>query len=113
MIDVDKIHRVLANPVRRDILRWLKDPAAHFPGSPFLHLHTDGVPIGTIHARIDLSQSTVSAHIAALTQAGLLKMHRVGQWVLVTRDEETIRRFVAALTEELTEELSANVAPAR
>jgi DNA-binding transcriptional ArsR family regulator len=99
MIDIDKIHKVLANPVRRDILRWLKNPAINFPDNR--PLHPDGVSIGTIHARINLSQSTVSAHLATLMQAGLLKMHRVGQWVFVSRDEQTIRLFVAALTEEL------------
>jgi DNA-binding transcriptional ArsR family regulator len=99
MIDVDKIHKVLAHPTRRDILRWLKNPALHFPDNR--SLQGDGVSIGTIHARTNLSQSTVSAHLATLTQAGLLKMQRVGQWVFVSRDEQTIRLFVTHLTNDL------------
>ncbi|OXC91760.1 transcriptional regulator, partial [Achromobacter sp. KAs 3-5] len=30
MIDADAILKALANPVRRDILTWLKTPHAHF-----------------------------------------------------------------------------------
>jgi DNA-binding transcriptional ArsR family regulator len=99
MIDADKIHKVLAHPLRREILMWLKSPGLHFPENR--SHHPDSVSIGTIHARTKLSQSTVSAHLAMLTQAGLLRMHRVGQWVYVSRDEETIRRFVAQLANEL------------
>ena len=100
MIDADKIHRVLASQVRRDILKWLKDPVAHFPGSEIVC--SSGVPIGMIQARTGLSQSTVSAHLSALTGAGLLKAHRVGQWSFISRNDETIRRFVAYLTENLS-----------
>jgi DNA-binding transcriptional ArsR family regulator len=99
MINADKIHRVLANPVRRDILRWLKNPAAHFPDSS--PLCPDGVSIGMIHARTNLSQSTVSAHLSTLLQAGLLEMRRVGQWVFVSRNEPNIRLFIDHLTEDL------------
>jgi DNA-binding transcriptional ArsR family regulator len=99
MIDVDKIHKVLAHPLRREILRWLKSPGLHFPENR--SHHPESVSIGSIHARTKLSQSTVSAHLAMLTQAGLLKMQRVGQWVYVSRDEETIRLFVAHLAEDL------------
>lgn len=27
----NEIHRALANPVRRDVLIWLKNPATYFP----------------------------------------------------------------------------------
>src|SRR4051812_36901708 len=29
-MDVDAIHKALANPTRRQILAWLKEPSAHF-----------------------------------------------------------------------------------
>ena len=29
-MDIDAIHKSLANPVRRQILQWLKEPAEHF-----------------------------------------------------------------------------------
>jgi len=29
-MDIDAIHKALANPVRRQILQWLKEPQQHF-----------------------------------------------------------------------------------
>ena len=36
-MDLDEVIKALAHPVRRDILRWLKEPEAHFvqPDHPF------------------------------------------------------------------------------
>lgn len=91
MIDADLIHRALANPLRRDILAWLKAPGEAFPQG-----HVDfgrGVPVNTILARTGLSQSTVSVHVAVLVQAKLLRSTRVGQWTFLSRDEDAIRAF--------------------
>src|SRR6516225_5263691 len=30
-MDIDAIHKALANPLRREILEWLKEPERHFP----------------------------------------------------------------------------------
>jgi transcriptional regulator, ArsR family len=47
--EVDTIIKALANPARRDILSWLKNPALEFPEqtSPY----TDGVCVGQIYLR--------------------------------------------------------------
>jgi DNA-binding transcriptional ArsR family regulator len=91
MIDANLIHRALANPLRREILSWLKAPAEAFPAgyADFGH----GVPVNAIHSRSGLSQSTVSAHVAVLIEAKLLVSTRVGQWVFLSRNEETISAF--------------------
>ena len=91
-MDVDAIHKALANPVRRDILNWLREPQAHFS-------HQDvpfdiGVCAGLIDSRCGLSQSTVSAHLATLEKAGLVSKRRVGQWIFFKRNEETIQAFL-------------------
>jgi DNA-binding transcriptional ArsR family regulator len=91
MIDANRIHRALANPLRRDILAWLKNPRATFPKA-----HIDvghGVPVNVIQALSGLSQASVSAHVAVLVEAKLLIAARVGQWVFLSRNEETIRAF--------------------
>jgi len=91
MVDANLIHKALANPLRRDILTWLKAPAEAFPQG-----HVDfghGVPVGAIQTRSGLSQSTVSAHVAVLVEAGLLVSTRVGQWIFLARNEDVIRRF--------------------
>jgi ArsR family transcriptional regulator len=91
-IDIDAIHKALANPVRREILCWLKDPEKHF-GSQELPL-SHGVCAGRIDMRCGLSQSTVSAHLAVLQRAGLVTSKRVGQWVFFKRNEAVIQAFL-------------------
>jgi ArsR family transcriptional regulator len=91
-IDIDAIHKALANPVRREILGWLKTPEAYFAMQEYpLDL---GVCAGLIDQRTGLSQSTVSAHLATLQRAGLVTSRRVGQWVFFKRDQKTINAFL-------------------
>jgi ArsR family transcriptional regulator len=91
MVDENLIHKALANPFRREVLRWLKTPGEHFANGHF-DLER-GVPSNAIIARSGLSQSTVSAHMAALVEARLLVSTRVGQWMVLSRNEEVIRAF--------------------
>lgn len=91
-MDIDAIHKALANPTRRQILAWLKDPEHFFPEQ--VHPFSHGVCAGQIDARVGLSQSTVSAHLAILLKAGLISSHRVGQWNYFKRNEATIQAFI-------------------
>ena len=91
MIDANLIHKALANPLRRDILAWLKVPVDAFPQG-YVDLGR-GMPAQAIQARSGLSQSTVSAHLAVLVEAGLLVATRIGQWMFLSRNEELIRTF--------------------
>lgn len=97
-MDPDDILKVLAHPVRRQMLNWLKDPQAHFVEQelPFEY----GVCASKFE-RCGLSQSTVSTHLAALQRAGLVTTRRVGQWVFYKRNEDTIATFLTHLTTEL------------
>lgn len=98
-VDVDAIHKALANPIRRNILAWLRTPDAYFAEQEYpLDL---GVCAGLIDARAGLSQSTVSAHLATLQRAGLLTSRRIGQWVFFKRNEETIAAFLEHVHREL------------
>lgn len=98
-IDIDAIHKALANPVRREILGWLKEPETHFPEQE--HPLDFGVCAGQIDKRSGLSQSTVSAHLATLQAAGLITPRRVGQWIFFKRNEETIQAFLHAINGDL------------
>ena len=98
-MQIDAIHKALANPVRREILQWLKDPHAHFAHQE--HTLDIGVCAGLIDARTGLSQSTVSAHLATLQRAGLVTSRRVGQWIFYKRDEETIKAFLDHMNQGL------------
>lgn len=95
-IDRDAILRALAHPVRRDMLSWLKEPAAHFAGQA--HPLDMGVCAGSFE-RCGLSQSTVSAHLSALAAARLVTTRRVGQWVFYARNEATITAFRQSLSD--------------
>lgn len=91
-IDIDAIHKALANPVRRQILSWLKEPDAWF--SDQLHPLTFGVCASLIDKQTGLSQSTVSGHLAILQKAGLVTVQRVGQWNFFKRNEAVIQQFI-------------------
>ncbi|MGF6810708.1 DNA-binding transcriptional ArsR family regulator [Paraburkholderia sp. Clong3] len=97
--DFDAIHKALANPVRREILGWLREPYAHFADQELPLDH--GVCAGKIDSRCGLSQSTVSAHLAALQRAGLVTSKRVGQWVFFKRNEPVIQAFLEYMNAKL------------
>lgn len=98
-IDIDAIYKALANPVRREILASLREPQVHFGDQEFPLDH--GVCAGKIDAHCELSQSTVSAHLAALQKAGLVTSKRVGQWVFFKRNEPVIEAFLAHVSKQL------------
>ncbi|MES2317439.1 MAG: helix-turn-helix transcriptional regulator [Pseudomonadota bacterium] len=98
-MQIDAIHKALANPVRRDILHWLKEPQVHFAHQQ--HPLELGVCAGLIDARSGLSQSTVSAHLATLQRAGLVHSQRVGQWIYYKRNEDTIQAFLDHMNQGL------------
>ncbi|MCD2516436.1 ArsR family transcriptional regulator [Massilia sp. G4R7] len=98
-MDIDAIHKALANPVRRQILHWLKDPQQYFADQE--HPLDLGVCCGLIDKRTGLSQSTVSAHLSTLHKAGLVTGKRVGQFIFFQRNEEVIQAFLDQLNDGL------------
>jgi DNA-binding transcriptional ArsR family regulator len=98
-MDIDVIHKALANPVRRQILEWLKTPDEYFSQQD--HPLDIGVCAGLINQRTGMSQSTVSAHLAALQSAELVTSKRVGQWIFFKRNEETIAAFIKHMNSNL------------
>jgi len=98
-MNIDGILKALANPARREILAWLKEPEKHFAAQT--HPLKDGVCMGRIFERSDLSQSTVSTHLATLQRAGLVSATREGQWIFYKRNEKTIKEFLSHLKNEL------------
>jgi ArsR family transcriptional regulator len=95
----DNALKALANPVRRKILAALKEPAQNFPGQDYPYEF--GVCAGKIEASCGLSQSTVSAHLAVMHQAGLLNTKKIGQWVFYTRNEAAIAMFLGQMKDLL------------
>jgi ArsR family transcriptional regulator len=97
-----EVFKALANPVRLQVLRWLREPERHFPVEQAIaDPHEVGVCVSHIQAKTGLAQSTVSAYMASLERAGLVRSTRVGKWTHYRRDEERIARLVEALGRSL------------
>jgi DNA-binding transcriptional ArsR family regulator len=101
-VDLLEAFKALANPVRLQVLQWLRDPEAHFPvAEGIADPHEVGVCVSHIQAKTGLAQSTVSAYMAALERAGLVRSTRVGKWTHYRRDEDRISQLVDALGRSL------------
>ncbi|MFF7360377.1 metalloregulator ArsR/SmtB family transcription factor [Streptomyces sp. NPDC008125] len=87
--------KALANPVRLQVLQWLRTPEEHFP------VNEVGVCVSHIQAKTGLAQSTVSAYMAVLERAGLVRSARVGKWTHYRRDEERIARLIEQLRQNI------------
>jgi len=99
-MNIETILAALNNPVRRNIITWLKDPSSFPPPLPE-HSLAIGVCIGHIQERAGLSQSTISSYMSKLKQAGLVNSERHGQWTFYYRNEEAIAAFVVSMEAEL------------
>jgi DNA-binding transcriptional ArsR family regulator len=101
-VELVEVFKALANPVRLQVLRWLRDPEGHFPvAEGIADPHEVGVCVSHIQAKTGLAQSTVSAYMASLERAGLVRSTRVGKWTHYRRDEERIAALVDVLGRSL------------
>nr|WP_296537672.1 metalloregulator ArsR/SmtB family transcription factor [uncultured Actinomyces sp.] len=83
--------KVLAHPVRLQILQWLRDPRAEFPIERGIADPDEyGVCIKQITDKVGLAQSTVSAFMRALEREGLVTSTRIGKWTHYKRNEKRI-----------------------
>ncbi|MEP4709559.1 metalloregulator ArsR/SmtB family transcription factor [Pseudophaeobacter sp.] len=99
-MDIDRTLSALNNPVRRQILAWLKD-RSNFPPALPEHADLSGVCVGYIQERANLSQSTISTYMRLLKDAELVTSERHGQWTFYRRDEDAIAAALKILAEEL------------
>ncbi|MBT8163746.1 MULTISPECIES: helix-turn-helix transcriptional regulator [Arthrobacter] len=85
--------KALANPVRLQIMDWLRDPVSEFADyDPIADRIEVGVCVSHIQAKIGLAQSTVSSYMSTLERAGLVQSTRVGKWTHYKRNEMLLRR---------------------
>jgi DNA-binding transcriptional ArsR family regulator len=99
--DVESVLRALASERRLLILKWLKNPKAHFRAQVDGDLVNDGVCGMLIAEKLGVSQPTVSEHLRVLSQAGLLSSRRVKQWTFYKRDEARISGFKRAIVAKI------------
>jgi DNA-binding transcriptional ArsR family regulator len=92
---LDSMLHAIADPTRRRILGALKQRGAVPPGK------YNGLCAGDIEQRVQLSQPTISYHMAILTKAGLVEAVKQGQWRWYRRNEKALRRLVKGLRAQL------------
>jgi DNA-binding transcriptional ArsR family regulator len=85
--------KALANPIRLQIMEWLRDPEAEFAEyEPIADRTKVGVCVSHIQGKSGLAQSTISSYMATLERAGLVSSTRVGKWTHYKRNEALLRR---------------------
>lgn len=97
----DRQLKAIANPQRRQVLEWLRDPTAHFAPQIDGDLVEDGVCAVRIEEKLGLAQPTTAQHLRVLVDAGLLVPKRIKQWTFYRRDEESLAALRSALAARL------------
>ncbi|HEY1657803.1 MAG TPA: metalloregulator ArsR/SmtB family transcription factor [Candidatus Sulfotelmatobacter sp.] len=92
---LDVTLQAIADPTRRRILVVLK---RRDRGSAE---NNTGMCAGDIEECVQLSQPTISHHMAILTKAGLVDATKQGQWRWYRRNERALRRLVKSLRAQL------------
>lgn len=92
---LDHMLHAIADPTRRRILGTLKQRGTNLAGK------YTGLCGSDIEERMNLSQSTISHHMAILTKAGLVDAVKQGQWRWYRRNEKALRRLVKSLRVQL------------
>lgn len=89
-INLNDILKALSNPIRLDIMHWLKNPRQHFPPQD-IDPELVGISVSAIQAKAGLSQSTISSYLALLSRAQLVIAHRQSGWTYYRHNENTIQ----------------------
>ncbi|WP_431805318.1 ArsR/SmtB family transcription factor [Microbacterium sp. bgisy203] len=98
-VDAIDAFKALSNPIRLQILTWLRDPRGNFPVEQGIADPDEyGVCITQIRDRTGLAQSTVSSYMATLERAGLVTSTRVGKWTHYRRNEDRLAELGALFT---------------
>lgn len=91
--------KALANPVRLQIVEWLRHPESEFVDyEPIADRAEVGVCVSHLQAKSGLAQSTISSYMSTLERAGIVRSTRVGKWTHYRRDEGQLARLAAALS---------------
>jgi DNA-binding transcriptional ArsR family regulator len=98
---LDRALHAIADPTRRRILRALKEGMAAAKAAGKGAGTRACLCAGEIEQRVQLSQPTISHHMAILTKAGLVEATKQGQWRWYRRNEKAIRQMVKRLRGKL------------
>ena len=94
------LFKALSNKTRLQMLEWLKEPELNFPDQKE-YGYDQGVCVGQLQAKANLTQSTISEYLSILQRAGFVKATRKGQWTYYKRDEAAFERLGELITNTL------------
>ena len=97
---LDRALHAIADPTRRRILQALRERGA-CTITGYSSVKSVGLCAGDIEERIELSQPTISHHMAVLTKAGLVDAMKHGQWRWYRPNEKAVRHLVKDLRKQL------------
>ena len=60
----------------------------------------DGLPAGEVARKLDVPQNTMSAHLAILQRAGLVKAHRHGRSIVYRAELDRLRALMLFLVKD-------------
>lgn len=94
-VGLDEAFKALASGPRREILRLLGEAERSAPGkSCCAPQEVCGCKLAE---ELGLAPSTISHHMSALRDSGLVSARKGGQWVYYTLDREVLHEVVAVL----------------
>ncbi len=79
---MDKVYKALAHPVRREILK---------------HLREGNLTAGELSARFELSSSTMSGHFSLLKDADLVQVDRQGTSLIYRLNVSVVEEVLAGV----------------
>jgi ArsR family transcriptional regulator len=92
MLELDPRLRLLAHPTRARAVAFLADPVQSCCS------RDDGVCACDLETFLEVGQSTVSHHMKALVEAGLVHAEKRGRWVYYDLDAGALRELAANLS---------------
>lgn len=96
--------KLLSNPTRVAVLKWLKNPEEAFAGYSQLYAFDQyGVCASLIQDKAGLSQPATSLCLKVLHDAGLVEASKVGKWTYYRRCEKHIREVTRVVTQAMQE----------
>lgn len=98
----EELFKILANPTRRAILNWLKDPEVSFATYTQLYEYRlYGVCASLIQHKAGLSQPATSLSLKILLDAKLLTATRVGKWTYFKRNTANLEKVIEILLKDI------------
>lgn len=98
----DELLKIFANPTRRAVLQWLKQPEIAFANYTQLYdFDLYGVCATLIQQKAQLSQPATSLSLKILLDANLVIATKVGKWTYFKRNDATIQQVINAIVGEI------------